>query len=319
MKIAHCFQLLCVSAVILFFTPAANCGDIYTSEWDGYHIGIFKYDASGNRSTFVSQISSDFGTLECDKNGTLFAWDTHDNQIKKIDLLGQSSIFASLPSQNASVDDMSFDQNSNLYTANYDFATSTSSILKYNSAGVGAVFVNATPGTRIYSIAFDSSGNLFAATASGEWGSMQFSITKYNSLGEGTLLESSTTFSPSALAFAQDGTLFAGGLALSGGYTDHGEIMEFDSSGGMAIFSSDINVNSPSKVLVYTSLAFDSTGTLYASDTNTRLYKFDSLGNRTTFIDSDSYNGEFTVIPEPSSILLLGMSVGVIGIWKFLF
>jgi DNA-binding beta-propeller fold protein YncE len=100
-----------------------------------------------------------------------------------------------------------------------------SRIEKFNSAGQGSFFassLNAPLG-----LAFDSSGNLYAALD----GSSE--IEKFNSAGQGSVFASGLN-APYGLAFDSSGNLYAG---LDGS----SEIEEFNSAGQGSVYASGLN------------------------------------------------------------------------------
>ena len=222
---------------------------------------------------------------------------------------------------------------------------SNNTIVSYDTtSGVGstiAASVNTFASTTLnvpYGLAFDSSGNLYAANyndstiskfnASGGYvsninsdlvapyglafdssGNLYASnfdntISKFNAAGTFLSQINSNLNGPQALAFDSTGNLYAANLSNS-------TISKFNSSG---TFLSQINSNLGRPQ----GLAVDSTGNLYAANFNTNtISKFDSSG---TFLTSWSTGStpnflafKPVTVPEPSTYALATIATGVMA------
>ena len=147
-------------------------------------------------------------------------------------------------------------------------------------------------------LAFDSSGNLYAANNTGN------TISKFDSAGIFKSSISSNLSSPRGLAFDSSGNLYA---ANSTGNT----ISKFDSAD---IFKSSIssNLSAPQ------GLAFDSSGNLYAANNgNSTISKFDSSGNFLTSWSTGVAPAFIAFqpvsVPEPSTYALAAIATGVMA------
>jgi len=223
---------------------------------------------------------------------------------------------------------LTLDAAGNLYAGN-----SQETIVKLDPSGNWSTFADTGLLFNPSGLAFDSSGNLYAASR------FNRSIIKIDASGHGSIfvLWGGMDTSPDngGLAFDRGGNLY---LASRG----DGEILKFDTSGNLSVFA-----NVPAK-----GLAFDSSGSLYASVGSTVL-KFDSSGNGSLFaaglqgisslafdssgalygaagptivkIDPSGHNsifasgsGFFVVgiavqpVPEPSTISMLAIGMGAI-------
>jgi sugar lactone lactonase YvrE len=151
---------------------------------------------------------------------------------------------------------------------------SDNTIVSYDTtSGVGstiAASVNTFASTNLnvpYGLAFDSSGNLYAANYNDS------TISKFNASGGYVSNINSDLVAPYGLAFDSSGNLYASNFDNT--------ISKFNASG---TFLSQINsnLNSP------TGLAFDSTGNLYAANyNNSTISKFNAAGTFLSQINSN--------------------------------
>ncbi len=142
--------------------------------------------------------------------------------------------------------------------------------------------------TTPHGLAFDSSGNLYVANQ------INGTIEKFDSSRNGTIFASGLDH-PEGLAFDSSGNLYV---------ADWGSIDKFDSGGNMSTFASGLDYPE--------GLAFDSSGNLYVADGGS-IDKFDSGGNMSIFA-SGLYEPTFiaTQVPEPATLLLLGLGAVVL-------
>ena len=160
-------------------------------------------------------------------------------------------------------------------------------------------------------LAFDTSGNLYAANTGGGTST----ISKFNSSGVYQSNITSNLNRPFGLAFDSSGNLYAvnTGLGEPPGAAAN-TISKFNSSGG---YVSNITTNLSNPY----GLAFDSTGNLYAANYgNNTISKFDSSG---TFLTSWSTGTapaapmflafKTVTVPEPSTYALATIATGVMA------
>jgi len=158
------------------------------------------------------------------------------------------------------------------------FGSNNGKIMSFDSTGNGVVFASGLVGPS--GIAFDSSGNLYAANSFTE------TIDKFDSSGSRTVFASgngltlSGVWNPKGITFDNNGNLYVAnlivGLTINGIPSENeGWIEKFSSNGtDLGVFASGLNYPK--------GLAFDSGGNLYTAD-NGSIKKFDSSGNGTVF------------------------------------
>jgi len=154
------------------------------------------------------------------------------------------------------------DRKGNLYVA-----CDNNKIYEFNSNGVESVF--ATTGlNNPVGLAFDSSGNLYAANFGNN------TIEEFGTNGVGSLFANTGLYEPAGLAFDSSGNLYVANYM--------GGIVRFDTNGVVSMFapySSDMAQPA--------GLAFDSNGNLYvASHYNNIIEKFSASGVGSVFADS---------------------------------
>jgi len=150
------------------------------------------------------------------------------------------------------------------------------SILQISSAGAVTTFEGPGSGLNYpVGLAFDNSGNLYAANSGG--GNGNSTIEKFTPNGIGTVFASSGLSLPWGLAFDNHGNLY---VANGAGDT----IEEFDPTGSGTVFATAAEgLNGPA------ALAFDSSGNLYvANAANYTIEKFGPGGTGSVFATSSS-------------------------------
>jgi hypothetical protein len=170
--------------------------------------------------------------------------------------------------------------------ADYIYVSCYGTIEKFDSSGNRSTFAS---GLYSRGLAFDSSGNLYAADNGIN------TIDKFDSSGNRSTFASFSTMDGGiGLAFDSSGNLYA---------TDYGygTIEKFDSSGNRSTFASG---------LYSMGLAFDSSGNLYAAEYDYgTIEKFDSSGNRSIF--ASGLNSPMFVavqpIPEPATAIIMAL------------
>jgi len=256
-----------------------------------------------------------------------------NGNIVRFNSSGAGSVFVNRGSGFIPGGDLAFDRDGYLFARN----------LKFTPSGVGSVFFNQQSTD---AIAFDSSGNLYAANQADN------TIQKYTPSGVGTTFASTGLNQPLDLAFDKNGNLFVankannsierftpdgiGSVYASGGLIDLPQYLAFDSTGNLFVSESQrrriVKITADGVMSIFASfasgpsgLAFDSAGNLYTGITDTQnsshIEKITPSGVRsifttTTFIGPLSLaftddSGEPLLlpnqVPEPrSAIILLG-------------
>ena len=203
--------------------------------------------------------------------------------------------------------------------------------------GKGDSAWNLTGLNQPYGLTVSASGQVYVSTL----GSGAVAIYKYaaDGLSRTTVATGATLLSPHGMAVDGNGNLFVADFNRIDKFTPGGVQSQFGaaSSGAQAVAFSPSGTlfltNSQTQIYKYDSLgtptlfgvvptavgglAFDTAGTMYVSDrgstfTDGSLYKFDSAGNRTTFVASGLSDPQMGVAnalptPEPSSVVLLSL------------
>jgi sugar lactone lactonase YvrE len=155
--------------------------------------------------------------------------------------------------------------------------TGSGVIEQYTSGGASSVFATLAFGTpeggTPQGMAFDSSGNLYVATAND-------TIVKFTPAGIGSVFASTGLSDPQGLAFDSSGNLYAANMGNS-------TIEKFTPSGSASVFA-NTGLDDPFD------LAFDSSGNLYASNfANNTIEKFTPSGSASVFIANTSWNDQY--------------------------
>jgi hypothetical protein len=281
------------ATALAFFTEPAKCraDDIFVTTGVSA-ASIEEFNPSGG-VTFYASPSTGQGYLS---NPTSIALDGADNlyvnnygqaNVLKINSSGAATIFASgLNSWSLAVDSFG-----NVYVSE------GSNIEKFNQAGVGTPFANSGQNYFFTSLAFDSSGNLFAADPDAG------TIEKFNTSGAGTILQSSFT-SPSALAFDGAGNLYVA--------SQNNTIEKFNPSGVGTVFANTGPYSSP------VSMAFDSEGNLFVGclgnvggGVSGSVEEFNNSGVGSVFASGleEPYGLAISAAPEPQRWSLWTLSI----------
>lgn len=283
------FVPLATAAVLYgILLPGLAHAATYVANW---HSGVISsISTAGTVTTFASGLSAPSG-LAFDAVGNLFEADEGSGNIFKFTPAGVKSTFATGLNQPYGLT-VSF--TGEVYVSTV--GPGGSAIYKYSADGLTrATLATGATVTSPHGMAVDRNGNLFVANSS--------HVDKFTPGGVQSQFGTASS-GAQGLAFSPSGTLFM---------TDsQREIYSYNSLGVPTLFG-----------LVPTALgglAFDAAGTLYVSDrgstfTDGALYKFDSAGNRTTFVASGLSDPQLGVAnalptPEPSSLVLLGFGVG---------
>jgi sugar lactone lactonase YvrE len=262
---------------------------------------ILNFNSTGIQSTFATAANglNYPAGLAFDGSGNLYVANTGGGlqgspSIEKFSSSGTGSVFTtsglSYPA------DLAFDENGNLYVAN----AGNNTVEEFNSSGTGSVFATATSGLDSpFGLAFDSSGNLYVANYSN-------TILKFTPSGTGTVFATSGLDNPQALAFDSSGNLY---VANYGNNT----IEKFNASGIGSTFASYSTNGLAQYLQGPIGLAFDSSGDLFVADhLSESILEIDPAGNMSLFASGLSAADYLAIeIPEPSSLLLLGLGLGL--------
>jgi hypothetical protein len=266
MKTITKFTYTAFAAVVLAIgAVTANGGakDLYASvNGNGLDNGGFIYQITptGMESIFASGLSRPRG-VAFDQSGNLFvANETCDNTgtcqgtIVKITPGGVQSTFATLSEQNFQPEGLAFDVAGNLFVMAIDLddPNLVSTIYKFTPGGVQSTFGSVT--NQGFGLAFDSAGNLFAASGGDQ------NIYKFTPDGTRTLFVGPSAFNtngPIGLAFDRFGNLFVSTeTGLTGGPNDG--ILKFTPDGVGSAFAKGLDKYPRG-------LAFDKAGNLFVA------------------------------------------------------
>jgi tripartite motif-containing protein 71 len=211
---------------------------------------------------------------------------TYPGTVVKLDSNGHESSFASGLNHPAA---LAFDNSGNLYVGN----TGNQTIWKYNPSGQGAFFASAASGNSLFSLACDSSGNLYEL--------ISLTIMKYDLNGQSSVFANiNNPYGATGLAFDKSGNLYTANYGISSG--GDCSIMRFDSAGHGTVFAAGLQYAA--------GLAFDSSGSLYEINYDGKVEKFDSTGQGTIFTSNlHEPMGIAIPVPEPTSYSLLVLSI----------
>ena len=276
---------------------------------------IDQFTPTGVQSTFAASVVQPRG-LAFDSTGNLFVASTGtDNNgfavgsILEVMAGGAVSTFASGFPTNFFLQDIKFDSSGNLFVMgqNDSDPNLASTIFEVTSAGGISTF-GTLPGQG-FGLAFDSTGDLFAAD-SGDQTIFEFTKAGMSSVFAGPS-DFLTNEGPIGLAFNSAGNLFAAAVDGSG----NGRILGFAPNGMEMIFATGLT-NNPR------GLAFDSAGNLFVAETGVGrsgdILKFTPDGTESVFATAGRPQGnggpEFLAfpVPEPSTLFLIGFAGGPI-------
>ena len=257
-KLIKALQIVALSLAALGIPASVRADTIYVARSGGE---VLKFNSSGAGSQFISEnIDVPYG-LAFDSSGNLYVANNFASTILKYNSSGVGTVFASGLNNPRG---LAFDSSGNLYVAN----NGANTILKYNSSGVGTVFAsgldfpicvaldgsgnlyvgetgslshdileyNSSGARTVFAsglgptgLAFDSSGNLYAANAEDD------TILKLNSTGARTVFASGLG-TPYGLAFDSSGNLYVAD------YPNY-SVMKYDTSGVGSVFVAGLGAN----------------------------------------------------------------------------
>ncbi len=179
------------------------------------------------------------------------------------------------------------------------YVSEQDSIMRYSSSGTYLGDFADTGSSRPYGLAFDTSGNLYAAYLNTN------TISKFAPDGSSSIFASGLS-GPFGLAFDSADQLYVSNAVA-------GTIQRFTTSGtDLGIFASGLSVPQ--------GMAFDRDGFLYAASEAALIYKIATDGSTTTLASSVGSSPSFipiqpAAVPEPSGAML-AVSVGLLGVLR---
>jgi hypothetical protein len=268
-------------------TANGALNDLFVSiSGDGTNGGGFTYEYTPNglQTIFASGLSLPRGVAFGPSGNLFVANTTFDGNglghgtIVKITPGGVQSLFATLPGDNIFAEDVRLDQASNLFVMAIDLNDQNlaSTIYKITPGGVLSTFGSVTG--QGLGLAFDSAGDLFAASASDQ------NIYKFAPDGTRSVFVGPTAFDPDhgpiCLAFDRDGNLFVSLEGVAGVACSNDRIVKFTPDGVGSDFATD--------VCFPWGLAFDRSGNLFVTERTSPtqsgdILKFTPDGNFTVF------------------------------------
>jgi sugar lactone lactonase YvrE len=262
---------------------------------------ILSFNAAGNASTFAGAVSglNDPLGLTFDGSGNLYVANSGGGlqgtpSIEEFDSSGIGSVFTtsglSFPTA------LAFDKSGNLYVAN----DGNNTIYKFTPNGTGTVFATAAAGLDDPAgLAFDTNGNLYVSNFNN-------TVLEFNSSGTSSVFATSGLDNPGCLALDSSGNLY---VANGGNNT----VEKFNASGIGSTFASYSTNGLAQYLQGPIGLAFDSSGDLFVADhLSESILEIDPAGNMSLFASGLSAADYLAIeIPEPSSLLLLGLGLGL--------
>ena len=295
-----------LTAVLLGISASANgaLNDLFASiGGNGQNGGdfVYQYTPTGVQSIFASGLSRP-GGVAFDHGNNLFVAinlggipPNFQGTILKITPAGVQSTFATV-SGGVSLRALAFDSSSNLFVMAQAFAApGSSTIWKFTPGGVQSTF-GSFPGTGV-GLAFDNTGNLFAADSDGQ------TIYKFTPDGTSSIFVGPAAFDPdqgpSGLAFDRFGDLFVSTVGSQPPVVNGDSILKFTPQGVGSLFATGLNYPR--------GLAFDRSGNLFVAEINQSgpgdILKFTPDGVMTVFAVAGEHSLPdflaFQLLPTP--------------------
>jgi sugar lactone lactonase YvrE len=287
-------RLFAFLVAILFAASAPLRADmVYVSQYFSNDPIVTVNTANPSTPIFFASVPNNPVFMAFDSSGNLYVSQQTGTTVDKITPGGVVSTFAT--GLNGPTG-LAFDTSGNLYVSNYGNGSGTT-VSKITPGGVVSTFATGLNGPE--GLAFDSKGNLYAGNlGNGDSGTTVSKITP-----SGSVSTFATGLSaPVGMAFDSKGNLYVANY-------NNGTVSEITPGGVESIFCSNPSDPDPQ------GLAFDSQGNLYVCWGAGQLKEYNSSGTLVqTFTGFDNASGiAFAAVPEPSSMILLGLTFAVIG------
>ena len=280
------FTILSLLALFLGAT-SASADTVYVSLDSNNTIATYDTNAiSPTPKTFVSTgPNSNPAGLAFDSSGNLYSANSNNSTIGKFTPGGVGSVFAGPGSGVFAPEGLAIDSSNNVFAGNIG----NSKILELSPSGVGSVF--ATGVGAPFSLAFNSSGNLFVANGS----DAAPSILEFTPGGVGKVFASTMLSEPSAIAFDSHGNLFVTN------YTND-TIVRFTPDGTGTLFANTGSFHP-------FGLAIDSSDNLFVTNAVDTILKITPGVAQSVFAINDNAPSFLTIrpsaVPEPGSLVLI--------------
>jgi DNA-binding beta-propeller fold protein YncE len=229
--------------------------------------------------------------------------------ILRFDLAGEVTVFADAGSGLVFPTDLAFDAGGNLFVANRPGSALTGNILRFDRSGTATVFADVSDGLADpQGLAFDDSASLFVANQAAQ------NILKFDPAGQPTVFATNLFF-PDDLALDATGDLFVANLGA-------GQILRLDPAGSRTVFASGVAAQG---------LAFDAGGNLFVENQfvvdnmlHINVPRFNPTGTAAVFADlGPGISGagglafqRSAIVPEPSTLMLLGFGLLILRTWQ---
>jgi len=251
----------CLSLLLAYTAHAQNL-DLYASINHPNPTGpgaVYKYTPAGVQATVLASVVQPRG-LAFDCAGNLFVAHTNvdDNgnfvgSILEITPSGVVSTFATGFPTNFFLEGLVFDSMGNIFVMGDNLSDPNVATTIFKVSTGGGVSTFGTVPTQGFGLAFDSTGNLFAASSGDQI------IYRFTPAGMRSVFVGPSAFPPTqgpiGLAFDSAGNLFASVIDSNG----NGEILEFAPNGAETVFAPGLT-NNPR------GLAFDAAGNLFVAE-----------------------------------------------------
>jgi tripartite motif-containing protein 71 len=316
-KFKVCLAVAGVMCAMLSMVPVARADVLYVSDTGAN--AVRQLDTTSGTVTPLSTqtTTAPQGIAVNVSNTTTYVTNTTGNTLSTINN-STGTVSSFITTNLSSPVGVAVDGSGNIYIVN----SGNSTVREYNSGGTFIQSINTNSGTNTLTnpqyVAVDSAGNIYVSgtTSSGS------GVNKYNSAG--ALQGSANGFgNAEGLKIAPSNFGAFGGqvFVVDAGVGSQGvdRITAFNGTGGS--FSSFTTFGTAGTVQP-NGLAFDNTGTMYVSNKGTtgpQIWKVTSGGVNSTFAtNGTTLTTPFDIVqaPEPSSLLLTGLGVGVLGVYR---